>query len=235
MSLPELTLPQYELTLPVLKKKVKYRPFIVKEEKVLLLALQEKGVGEIVRVMKQIVSSCTFDKLKVDDLTTADIEYLFINIRNKSFGEGVEVEAKCTNPVCERTTKLMLDMSKLTVKSDKVDPEIQLMKDVWLVMRYPSIDATYALVDAEDKIVASEELIAHCIVSLIVGDKTYDFQETAKESQLDFVNRLTHEQIDKIQNFIVSAPKIIFKDTFKCIHCGKENTIEMEGMQSFFD
>jgi len=233
MQLPELTLPQYELTLPVLKKKIKYRPFIVREEKVLLLALQEKGSAEIVRAIKQIISACTFDKLNVDNLTTADIEYLFINIRNKSFGEGVQVDAECTT--CQKKTSLLLDMSKIKVISEKVDPEIQLWKDSWIIMRYPSIDETYKLVDAENISDAAEELIASCITKLITGDSTYEFQDAPLEHRLGFVGSMTHEHLKKVQDFILSAPKVVFEDQFKCVHCGADNSVQLEGMQNFFD
>jgi hypothetical protein len=166
-------------------------------------------------------------------MTAADIEFLFVHIRNKSFGEGVEIQTECSK--CKTKKILTLDMSKINITKKTMEPEIELEKGkVWVIMKYPTMNATYKLLDATDEVSAAEEYIASCIDKLIIGESTYDYTEVPLEKQIDFIGNLTHKHIELLQEFISSAPKVYLEDKFVCVNCGETNSILLEGLDSFF-
>ncbi len=232
MALPRNDLPFYNLTLPVSKKVIKFRPFVVKEEKIMLIALQENDPAHVVVALNQIIENCTNNTVNVDSFPQIDIEYLFLNIRNKSLGEGVEVSAKCSH--CEKKTPLVLDLSKVTInEGQKIDPTIKISDDSWIVVKYPSIRETYKLTtDNTDQ--TTMNILANSIVSIIQGEQTYTAEDSTFAERLDFVESLTQKQLKLIGVFFNNAPKMVYEDKFKCIACGTDNTILLEGLQNFF-
>lgn len=233
MALPKAEIPKYELTLPASKKKIQFRPFVVKEEKILLLALQDGNPEQIITAMAQIIENCTFGACKLDDLSQIDVEFLFLHIRNRSMGEGVEVTAKCTS--CEKDTSLLLDLSAVKVEEGKkVAPEIQLSNNMWVVMKYPSIRTTYqmAIENSNDSIF---KVLAASIDQIIDGEQTYSTSDSPLSEVLEFIDGLTQQQLDKMQAFFEGAPKVVYENDYKCSHCGAENHIKLEGLQNFFD
>lgn len=232
-SLPRIDLPQHELMLPISKKKVKYRPFVVKEEKIMLIAIEENNPEQVIEAINQIIINCTSEKCSIDNLPQLDVEYLFLNIRNKSLGNGVEVNAVCTS--CDKNNQLNLDLSKATIKEGaKLEPEVKLNDDTWVVLKYPSVRETYKLTvdDSDDNIMS---VLASSITTIIKGDQTYSTQDTPLPDVIDFVENLTQEQLAKINGYFENAPSIVFNDTFICKHCKVENDIKLEGLQNFFD
>lgn len=234
MALPRPDIPKYEITLPVSGAKIKYRPFVVAEEKILLLSLQEDNPEHIVTAIEQIIEQCTFGEVNMDKYSQLDIEYLFLNIRNKSLGEGVEVVATCVE--CEKKSNLTLDLSHVKIKkSDKeVKPEIKLSDTMWVVLKYPSVKETYKLTSSEsDDVIIN--VLAASIDMIIDGDKTYSASEYKNSELIEWIGGLTKQQLEAINEFFEAAPKLVYENEFTCMHCGAKNTIKMEGLQNFFD
>jgi hypothetical protein len=233
MALPRVDIPIYTLTLPSSKKEIKYRPFVVKEEKILLLALEEQDPIRILDAIEQIINNCTFGKLKIDDMAQIDIEYLFVSIRNKSMGEGVEVEAECKS--CHNKNNLTLDLSHIKVDMGKaVKPEIQISEDMWVIVKYPSIRETYkmALDSSNDTIM---RVLASSITTIIKGQESYNTKDSTLEEVISFLEDLTQTQLDTINAFFEAAPRLIYENSFDCVHCKAPNIIKLEGLQNFFD
>jgi hypothetical protein len=235
MSLPMLTLPSYEIFLPGIQEKVAYRPFNVKEEKVLLIAMQEPDFDHIIKTVKNLLSVCTFNKLNVDDLPQVDAELLFVCIRNKSLGEGVEVISTCTN--CEAKNYMQLDLSKYEIENldTKTKSTVQLSDNVWVKMRYPTLKMSMEAVKEEDEVDGILKVVAKCIVSVIQGEQVFSTADLPEKDVVDWMEGLTQEQLTKISDFLESIPQLVFNQDYKCIKCGHSNHIEMRGMEAFFD
>jgi hypothetical protein len=229
MPLPSLETPSYELILPSTGKKIKFRPFLVKEYKILLTAL-ESDAEEITRMVTELVDACTFNKLKIADLASFDIEYLFLNIRAKSIGEVANLTMKCEK--CETQMDLEMDVTKAEVTKDKSHTsKIIITNEVGVEMRYPKFEEMLEIYQNfnSDKIV---ELICSCIKG-VYTEKEY-FGEFTKEEMIDFVNSFSKEQFEKIEKFFLTMPKVKQVLKSKCNNCGHDNETTLEGIQNFF-
>lgn len=226
-----VTTPTYELTLPSSGKKIKYRPFVVKEEKLLLLAIQENNEANIISTVKNIINHCTFNELEVEKLPSVDLEYVFIKMRNKSLGEGLELEVTCH--ACNKKNPVMIDLDAITVTSAGVeDKTIVLTDNLKVTMRYPTLEMSYNLSDNEmDR---TTEMVAKCIEFIEYQGKLYDTAELPFQEVMDFIENLTQAQLKKLDEFLEGMPKVVFQDTFKCKYCQAENEIDIEGINSFF-
>ena len=233
MGLPVITLPTYTLKLPSDGKQITYRPFMVREEKVLLLAMQEDG-DNIVDAIKKVISECTFNKLDVDMLPQVDLEYVFINIRNKSMGEGFDVHHKCLE--CGATNTLSLDLSKVYVKrsTEEVEPVIKIRDDMWVTMRYPTFDAMFELSKAPENVDVNLSVLASCVTALVHGDTKYNMMDYTQKEVVDFIEQFSKEELSMMEKFFESAPKLAFDTTYKCAKCGEENQISLSGVDDFF-
>lgn len=234
MSLPMMTLPSYEVFLPGLNKKVKYRPFTVKEEKNLMIALQEDNFEAAFNSIKELLDVCTYKELKVDDLAQIDAELLFINIRNKSMGEGVDVVSSCVK--CEHKTYLTLNLGQYEVinPQEKINSTIQLDKTTWIKMKYPTLSMGIQAIK-EDEYQGVMSVLSKCLDTLIVGEKSYYVPEFKQEEVVKWLESLSQEQMNKISEFLEKIPQIVFKDKYTCSKCGHENEIEMRGLEAFFE
>lgn len=236
MNLPKLDLPQYELVLPVANKKLKYRPFVVKEEKNLLIAMQDSDPDVALRMVQSVVEACTFGEIKsFDDWAQLDMEYLFIHIRNKSMGEGVEITATCVNDACKKKTSMTIDLAgiKIVKQTDEVNPVVQLAHDLWVTMHYPSLTNTYKLngKSTDDEILS---VVATCLDGIVKGEQSYETRDTPLKDKMDWLQGLTKPQFQKINDYFESAPKMVYENEFVCKHCGTKNLIHMEGLDTFF-
>ena len=233
-ALPKMDVPKYEAVLPGLNQKIQYRPFIVKEEKALLIAMQENDTEHMVFTIKNLIDACTFGKLKVDDLSQIDVEYLFLMIRNKSLGEGADVVSECTS--CGESNTMTLDLSKVKVEypTVKIDPMVQLADNMWVNLSFPTMASNYELKgDNEYKDVMS--VLAKCVVSIIHGDTLYDCKEKTVAELVDWLENLTKAQFKKIDDFFGSMPKLVFIDSYVCGKCSAKNDIKIEGIENFLD
>ena len=233
MALPKLNTQHYELTIPSSDEKIKFRPFLVKEEKILLQG-QEGGDDEMITALKQIVSNCTYDKVDMDKLPSFDIEYIFLQIRAKSVGEKVKLHVpfpgddKVKVPTEVDLTKIQVEMD------DKHVNKIDLTDSISVVMSYPTL-STYKgknlqNISADDAV----GLVSDCIYQIIDGVETHEAVDANKKELDEFVNGLTQEQFRKVQDFFVTMPKL--KHTVNLTHpkTKKKGKVVLEGLQSFF-
>lgn len=229
-SLKIAAAPTYVLHLPSNNKEVKYRPFLVKEEKVLLIALQESDEDQIITTLKSIINECTFNVLNVDDLPTVDIEYLFIMLRNKSMGEGLDIEVTCSN--CEKKNLVSCNLNTITVEGEKKDNTIILTDDLKVTMMYPTLKMSYNL--SENDIEKTIQVMARCIEFIEYQGKLHDTSELPQSEVIEFVENLTQAQLSKLDEWLDSLPDVVFKDKFTCKFCGHENNIRIQGLSNFF-
>ena len=236
MALPILDLPIYELVLPSTKKKVKYRPFLVKEEKVLLIALESQDDKNIRQAVVELLKNCVKSKIKIEDLSIFDLEYIFLNIRAVSVGEQVEMRITCTD---DNKTEVAYNLNLQHVEVDFPKGhtnKIMLTETTGVIMKYPSFDR---FVDSNftEKQVTQEnvtEIIAESIDQIFQGDEVYDSSTTTKKEFIKFVESLTNPQMIKIQEFFETAPRLQHKFKIKNPNTGVESEYTISGLNNFF-
>lgn len=229
MSLNIATTSVYDLTLPASKKKVKFRPFVVKEEKILMIGMQEGG-DNILTAMIKVLNDCTFNAIKVEQLPTADAEFLFMHVRNKAMGEGIELIATCTS--CEHKNIIMADMSRLTVTPGPASMNVELRPGLIITMKFPTLQMTNGM--SEDSDQSAIETVAKSIEFISDGDTVHDAAEHTLKDMIDFVENLTQGQMKKIEDFFETIPKVKFEMNYSCTKCRNENQVLIEGIEDFF-
>jgi len=238
MPLPKITTAEYELKLPSNGKTVKYRPFLVREEKILILSLESQDQKQISNAVKQVLKECVLTKgIKIDTLPSFDIEYLFLNIRGKSVGETIELIVTCGDDgVTEVPVTVSIDDIKV-VKSDDHSPDIELADGYTVKMKYPSLSQfveTNFQDDEKNPVEKSFNIVAQSIDMVYNDEEMFSASECTKKELKEWVESLTSEQFQKIEKFFDSMPKL--KHTLKVTNpkTNKENTIELEGLTDFF-
>ena len=238
MPLPTITTPSYELELPSTGKKIKYRPFLVKEEKLLVLALETEDTKQISTAIKTVLKSCIQTRgIKVEKLPTFDIEYLFLNIRGKSVGE--EIEVNLIAPDDEETSvpvTINIDDIKITKKKDHSN-KIKLDKSLVMEMKYPSLDEFVKNnfdFDGEVDMDQSFDLIASCIDKIYNEEEVWSTADCTKKEVKDFLEQMNSMQFKEIETFFDSMPKLSHSVTFTNPKTKVESTVVLEGLSSFF-
>ena len=236
MALPKLDLPIYELVLPSTKKKVKYRPFLVKEEKVLLIALESNDEKNIKEAIVQLLKGCIQTRLKVENLSIFDLEYLFLNIRAVSVGEQVEMKITCTDDG-ETEVGYTLNLTDVAVNFPKGHSnKIMLTDTTGVIMKYPSfdrfIDSNFTGKGVNQENVLN--IIAESIDQIFQGDEVFDQSTTSSKEFLQFVESLTNEQLTKIQEFFETAPRLEHSFKIKNPKTGVESEYTISGLNNFF-
>lgn len=238
MALPMMNTPTYNLVIPSTEKSVKYRPFLVKEEKALLIAQQSEDLMVMVDTLKSVIKTCVLDTIDVNKLATFDLEYMFTQIRAKSVGEIIELIFPCDNDHGEDNekarVKVSIDLTTLQVDKDNNHTnKIDLFGDVGVMMKYPTMDVMKKL-DDSDSIDNIFDVVAMSIDYIYQGDEIFYAKEQKHEELLQFLNNLTSEQFVKIQNFFDTMPRIKKQIEYTCPVCQKQHKKMLEGMQSFF-
>ena len=236
MALPKIGYPTYELELPSTGKNIKYRPFLVKEEKVLLMALESKDEKQVISAVKDLIKNCVISRIKIDTLPSFDLEYIFLKIRGASIGETITLTVTCLDDN-ETTVEANININEVEVlKPEGHNTKIMFDDKTGLVMRYPSMKE---FVDREflQKEMKTEEVygfIADSIDQIFDDEEVYDSTTTTKKEFRTFVDSLTTKQFEKIQKFYETSPKL--SHTFKVTNpnTGKESEYTIEGLQSFF-
>ena len=233
MALPRVNVPTYELVLPSTKKNVEYRPFLVKEEKILLLALEEGDDATIARALKQIVHNCTFEKMEVEKLPLFDLEFVFLRVRAKSVGEVADLKLLCEDDgETYADVSIPLDDIQVSFTEGHTD-EIKMNDEIMVKMRYP----TYELlgVDPGDMTVEKTfELVGKCIDKVIEGETIHERADFSDKDLGEFLDSLNSNQFKDIQNFFETMPKLKYEVKFKNPKTKKQNKVTLEGLQSFF-
>ena len=237
MPLPKISTPTYELEIPSTKKKIRYRPFLVKEEKILIIAMESQSDTEIANAVKDVLSTCILTKdVKVDTLSTFDIEYLFLNIRGKSVGEDVEVLVTCPDDNKTKVpVRINLDDIKIITHNDH-KRDIKLDDSLLMRMRYPSINEfiksnfSTSEVKSEDTF----DLIISCIEQIYNDEESWSTSDCTKEEMNDFLDQLNSNQFKEIEKFFETMPKLSHTIKVKNPKTNVENSIKMEGLSAFF-
>jgi hypothetical protein len=234
MALPKINdTPKYEVIVPSTKKKVKYRPFLVKEQKVLLLALETNDDKSILNAIVDTIDSCILDDIDVNKLTSFDVEYLFTQIRSASVGERAKLGFTCVQ--CEQVNEISVDVSKINIDLPKEKTDIKITDEYTLVMKYPSYK--FILNESVNHESTTESLYQNVIMyldKLKSEDEQLNFADEPKDEVLAFIDNLTPDQFDPIMKFINSMPKLRHEVNFKCEQCEHNNIAVMEGMNDFF-
>lgn len=240
MALPVIATPKFELTLPSTGKKYKYRPFLVKEEKVLLIALEGENPKEILTAVKDIVSACV-EKINIEDLTIFDLEYLFLKLREKSISDIITMNVKHESQTnikgeyCENVQEVKVNLKDINVVfNEKNEKKIQLTDSVGLVLKYPNVDLMEEFTDSEGENEVGFAILEKCIDYIYDKETVYPASEYTSEDLNKFIESLSHSHMEKIEEFFSTLPKLEHKVTWKCSKCGEEETIVLNGLGDFF-
>jgi|TARA_B100000959_G_scaffold282856_1_gene350263 hypothetical protein len=235
MALPILETATYELTLPSSDVKVKFRPFLVKEEKILLMAMESDNAGEITKALKEIVHACTFGTVNCGALPTFDLEYIFLQIRSKSVGEVAKLRLKCPDDK-ETYANVELDLSKVEVQvDDKHSNIIQINDKIKLIMKYPTIDSFDQQADAKElKTEQLFDMIAVSIHEVYEGETVHKGSDYSKEDMNKFIDSLTSDHFAKIHNFFNTMPRLQHEVKVTNPKTKVESKVMLTGLQSFF-
>ena len=236
MALPKVSLPTYELEIPSNGKKLKYRPFVVKEEKLLLLALESKDDKQIEDATRILLKNCIQSRIKLDDLAIFDLEYIFLNIRAVSVGEVVEMILTCEDDG-KTQVKYNLDLTDVKVtKPEGHTNKIMLSDTMGIIMKYPSFDA-FVKVSVIGKEQTNDDIIsimASCIDQIYDGEEVYDSSTTSKKEFVQFLDGLTNKQFENVRKFFDDSPVLKHEFVIKNPETGVDNTFRIQGLTNFF-
>jgi len=239
--LPKIDTPIYDLTLPICKKQIRFRPFLVKEQKNLLMAMESDNKEDVERNIRQVLTNCTITEgVNIDTLPVIDVEYYFINLRARSVGEIVENEYVCNNmvedKVCGGKMKGTLNLLDINVDiNPNIKDVIQLSSKVSMKFKYPEFSLAQKLSKMNSAIDVVFEIVADSIEWIYDGEQYYHAHETPKAELIEYVESLNTEQFAKIEEFFNNLPTMKKTMEMKCGKCGFDHSIEMEGLESFFE
>lgn len=245
MALPKIDTPIYELDLPLSGKHIRFRPFLVKEQKNLLMALEADDAETINNNIRQVLNNCLLtEDIEIDKLPIVDIEYFFLNLRGRSVSEVVEAKYRCNNQISgsEGMTEcgniMETSINVLDIKIDKEmtkDSLIKITNTIAMKMRYPTFDVIKKAAETDDINEIAFNMIIDSIDTIYDGQQAYYAKDSTKQEIIDFVESLNQTQFDKLQEFFEDLPKLDKTVQLKCKKCGFEHTIIFEGLESFFD
>ena len=238
MPLPKIATPTYELELPSTGQTIQYRPFLVKEEKLLVIALESEDIKQITTSIKTVIKNCILSKnIKVENLPTFDIEYLFLNIRGKSVGEDIELNIICPDDG-ETTAKVNLSIDDIKVqKNDDHSRTIKVDDHITMEMKYPSLDQFIKNnfdFTAENNMEQSFDLVATCIDKIYTEEEVWDSSDVTKKELVEFLDQMNSNQFKQIENFFETMPKLMHRVTVKNPKTDVESEVVLEGLSSFF-
>ena len=235
MALPKLTTPEYTLVVPSTGEEIKYRPFLVKEEKILLIALESEDQNQINDAVLNIVSECTFGKISGTDTPVFDMELAFVRIRGKSVGEKVTLSLLCPD---DEKTRVSYDLNLDDVDVHMTDDHtnvVELTDDISLVMKYPTVKDSYSIGDDEgSQTVKIFDMLKRCIVEIHDGEEVHNVIDVSKKELTEFFESMTQQQFELLQEFFNTMPKLRHAIEVKNPKTKKKNEILLEGLGDFF-
>ena len=235
MALPKLNdKPKYELTIPSTKTKVKFRPYLVKEEKVLMLAMESEDKRATVNAIVDTIMACLEGDVDQNKLTSFDDEYMFLKLRSKSVGENANVTIKCEE--CEADNPVPIDLSTIEVTEQSVSSKIKITEDMVLHMGYPNFKSIMDA-DGDDTLsdtVKTFQMISKCMKVLETAEERYDLADESQDEIQDFIGSLSSTQFDKVKEWIQTMPKLSETVNFNCVKCNHSNEFTLEGLDDFF-
>ena len=240
MPLPTITTPTYELKLPSSGKKIKYRPFLVKEEKILIIALESKGQAEITNAVKDVLKKCVLTRgVNVDSLPTFDIEYIFLNIRSKSIGEAINVRVTCPDDgETEVPVTIYVDEIQV-VKSKDHKIDIPLDDKMTLRMKYPSInqfvETNFDIKDDPlENVSKTFKIISDCIDTIFTQEDAWEAKDYSEKERVEFIERLHSKQSKEVERFFATMPKLSHTIEITNPNTKKKSSVVLEGLSDFF-
>ena len=238
MPLPKIATPYYELELPSSGEKIEYRPFLVKEEKLLVLAMETQDQKQITRAIKEVIKSCVRGSLKVESLPTFDIEYLFLNIRGKSVGEEIELNVIAPDDeVTEVPVTINIDDIQV-IKNEKHKRDIDLGEGLQMRLKYPSLEQfiseNFDMSEGASNVEKTFDLIATCVDTIYSADEAWTSADCTKKELNDFLDQLNTKQFQEIETFFETMPKLQHTVNIKNPKTKKKSEVVLEGLASFF-
>ena len=241
MPLPKIATPTYELELPSTGKIIKYRPFLVKEEKVLILALESQDVKQITLAIKSVLKDCILTKgIKIEELPSFDIEYIFLNVRGKSVGESIDLIVTCSDDgTTEVPVKVYVDEIKVR-KDPEHSTEIKIDDQIVIKMKYPSLEQfiknnfDFTAQESVSTIEKSFDIISSCIESIFTEEEAWAAADVTKKELIEFIESMNADQFKKIEKFFETMPKLSHTFTVINPNTKADNEVTLEGLTSFF-
>ena len=229
MSLPKLNTPVYEAILPSTDKVIKFRPFLVKEEKVLLTAMEDGSQTALMNAIKTILKNCVQGNLDVERLPLFDIEYLFLKLRSKSIGEISEIGLKCTDMECGGVNQISINMDEIEItKPEGHNRKIMISDEVGVMMSYPVMKTSG--ITEEDGMA----IVKDCIEMIFTEEETHERDSFTSKELDEFIDSMDTKQFAKIKEFFDTMPKLQHTINYKCVKCGEDKEITLQGLDSFF-
>jgi hypothetical protein len=248
MGLPKIVVPEYSLTLPSNGKEVKYRPFLVKEEKILLIAMESEDEQQIVDATKTVIKNCVFGDFEVEEMPIFDVEYVFLWLRSKSKGEIIELKYDC--PKCENKIPLSFNTEEIKITNDDThNNKIELTENLGVVLRYPNMTLQAKLESMDtNEVEKIFTTVVECIDYIYDNENTYPNKDHTRKEMSEFVDSLTDSQFQKLTHFFETMPKLRHEVVLRCknknkqgkkkdkktVECGYTEDLVLEGLQSFF-
>ena len=235
MTLPKLnSAPVYEMTVPSTGQNITYRPFLVKEQKNLLIAFESQNRRDLVRAVQRTIESCVEDNIN-NNLTTFDVDYMFTKIRSKSVGETADVLIPCSE--CESQNEVKINLDEVSVDSEMPDMLVNITDDVSVQMKFPTYDdflSNKMLLESTTVTEALLQLIITCMESVLTDEERYSLQDESYEEAVNFLESMTAEQFEKVSQFANNIPNVTKSISFSCTSCGHENEKTLKGLDDFF-
>ena len=233
MALPKINeFPNYQLTIPSTKQKISYRPFLVKEQKVLLIAMESQNQSQMLNAIVNTIDACVTSDIEVSQLATFDVEYIFTQIRSKSAGESAKVAIKCKE--CEEDTEVTVEIDDIDIDTNK-NKEIKLNEEYTLTMRYPRWSSMVDIDANQETLTDALYTLALCCLDTISNDdEQIRFDDETEEEKNSFLENLTGDQFKDVMEFVNNLPKLTKDVEFNCSKCNHANNITLTGMNDFF-
>ena len=235
MALPVVNASRYSTILPSTGQEIEYRPYLVKEEKIMMVALESKDQKAIMRAMKDVAQACVFTDINVDSLTSFDLEWIFLKLRTKSVGENTRVRLKCEDEGCNKNTEIDVNLDDISLSEIIENKVIKLTDDIGVVMRYPQINM---LEEHDEETLKTPdgafEMVIDCLETIYDEENVYQVIDETRESVKGFIENLNSRQFGMIIDWLKDIPSLEKDIEWNCVACNKENSVKLRGLQSFF-
>lgn len=232
MALPIVEVPKYSVTIPSNGESVVYRPYLVKEEKILMIAMESENQEQVIQAIKEVIAACTFNKINVENLTIFDMEYIFLKLRSKSVGEVSKVSLKCTK--CGTSNELEIQLDTLEIQKPETDYSLVMITDkIGVKFNYPTVKVAAQLSKYSGTEAAMKTIVA-CIDNIFDDEKVYPAGDSTPKELEQFIDSLNSEQFSRMQKFFENIPSLSYDSKFECSSCGHQNELLIKGLANFF-
>jgi len=234
MMLPQIATPKYDMIVPSTGKSITYRPYVVREEKILLIAMESGDEKQIESAVVNVINACVETGINIEDLTTFDVEYIFVTLRSKSVGEGINITPKCKH--CNEINKLNINLDEVKIANlkDAVDKHVKLTDDMSLDLRWQTMKDRHKDLQNESETQTVINMIATSLDTIYSGEDTFAASDASDKEIHEFVESLNTDQFNNIVEILANAPYLSYEKTYNCIKCDKENSVSLNGLNDFF-